>query len=71
MGAPRIEVDVQRVDLKPGQTLTVWLDREPRDGDRDAAQVELRVRPDGVREVFCDADGEVSLRRFDDWEAAR
>jgi hypothetical protein len=73
MGAPRVEVDVHvhRIDLKPGQSLTVWLDREPRDGYRDAAQVELRVRPDGVREVFCDADGAVSVRRFDDWEAPR
>jgi hypothetical protein len=73
MGASRVgvQVEIRSIHLKPGQTLTVWLDREPRDGYRDATQVELRVRPDGVRQIFCNADGAVSVRRFGDWEAPR
>lgn len=51
---PRVWTSVEQVTLKPGQVLTVWLDREASPSKRSASQVELRVTKDGKRQVIRD-----------------
>lgn len=69
MSDPRMVLRVDQVTIDRGETLTVWLNAGE-GGARDAVQVELRVRPDGVREIFVDAgEGRVSIREFKDWKA--
>lgn len=53
MRASTVVMDLERVDVRRGQCLTVWLDRGEGDA-RDALQVELRVLADGTAEVFID-----------------
>ena len=48
------DVDVSDVNIYPGETMTVWLNRNGRHREREAVQVELRVREDGMPEIFCD-----------------
>jgi hypothetical protein len=52
------KADVETVHVLTGQFVTVWL---------SGVQVELRVRPDGVPEIFCDS---LKTKPFSEWELA-
>lgn len=60
-----IEIIVNELTVKPGQTFTVWLDREPEIGRRDAIQVELRVTPECIPEIFCNTN--LVIKPFSEW----
>lgn len=62
-----VEFIINEVTLKPGNTFTVWLDREPSPLNRDAVQVELRVTPNLKLEIFFDSD-EVQVKSFKEWK---
>ena len=61
-----VELIINEVTLKPGDTFTVWLDREPSPFQRDAVQVELRVTPDLKLEIFF--DGDIEAKSFKEWK---
>ena len=49
---PSIHTSVDTICIKAGETLTIWLgDYKDKDG---RSQVEIRVLPDGLRQVFVD-----------------
>lgn len=58
------DIPVQQLFVKPGQTLTVWLCSATPDGF-SKQQVELRVTPKGVGQIYT--DGSVELRGFSAW----
>lgn len=65
MKAPIVSVStvIASVRLTKGEALTVYLDNEK----GDLLQVELRVTPDGLLEIFYDEDGECMHMPFDEW----
>jgi len=65
---PFLYVQASQITLKPGQTFTVWLDRETDPGKRNAEQVELRVTPDGCLEIYIEKNGRVAVREFEAWK---
>jgi hypothetical protein len=60
---PFVSMRVSQVPVSRGETLTVWLGEISDEGGR--TQVELRVLPDGTREVFV-ADG-VAVQPIAEW----
>lgn len=58
---PEAVMKLSSIYVKPGQTFTVYLSKDP--GARNLVQVELRVRRDGTPEVFMDHPA----RSFKDW----
>jgi len=63
----QVEFNLHEVTCKPGDTFTVYLDKEPFTCKRDAVQVELRVTLDLDLEIFFDSD-EVKIKSFSDWK---
>jgi len=64
---PTVTVSVDQVEVRRGQTLTVWLARHTGEqGQYERYQVELRVRPDGTPEIYHDE--EIVSEYFDDWK---
>ena len=61
-----VEFHIDEITLKPGDTFTVWLDKEIFDCKRNATQVELRVTPDSKLEIFF--DGDVEVKSFNEWK---
>lgn len=67
----RTEIDLHNVNVRTSEVLTVWLGTHETDADPPRTQVELRVLPDGTREIFVD-DPAVRIRPFSEWyEASR
>jgi len=62
-----VEFEMHEVTCKPGETFTVWLDKEPFEFKRDAVQIELRVTPDQKLEIFCNT--EIKIKPFSEWKA--
>ena len=64
-----MDLEVDQLEVRNGQTLTVWLNpiepHEQWDGDFSRAQVELRVN-NGSFQVFVDRS--VLVHTFDMWE---
>ena len=66
----QVEFNLHEVTCKPGDTFTVYLDKEPFANKRDAIQVELRVTPDLDLEIFFDSD-EINIKSFSEWNAMK
>lgn len=69
---PTVAVHVDKVFVRPGETVTVFLVRVRPDGSSDEptfVQVELRVTPEGVAEVFVHPEARGIVRDFTEWEA--
>ena len=62
----QVDFEINEVTCKPGQTFTVWLDKEPSAWKRDAIQIELRVTPTLELEIFCDTD--IKIKPFSEWK---
>lgn len=62
---PFVSVEINSVTIKPGQTLTCWLQVNKEDEPYKGYQVELRVTSKHVAEVFH--IGEIQIKPFDDW----
>ena len=60
MSKPTLRTEVGQISVKTGEALTVWLQHKGR-----TQQVELRVTPDGLFEVYTKDEGCVAS--FDDW----
>ena len=67
MEYPQTWVEVSSLALGDGRVLTVWMGDLEDEGGR--TQVELRVLPNGKREVFI-SDG-ASVLDFSDWYGMR
>jgi hypothetical protein len=61
-----VRVDVTDINIYPGQYITIWLNRNPASGKRDAVQVELRVLDNGTTEIFTHV-AETHIEDFEDW----
>ena len=62
----RVEID--DLNVYPMQCLTVWLNRNPRHMERDAAQMEIRITESGTFEIFADPK-RVKVRPWTEWKA--
>ncbi len=63
---PQVTIDIENVLVQPGQTLHVWLRGIAERGrESPQIQVELRVRPDGIPEIFCDG---IEVQSFEVWK---
>ena len=65
MGAPSIRAEVDNVLLKPGETITLWLQINEPNGNYKACQVEVRITKDYKPQIFH-ADG-IEILHFDNW----
>ncbi|MCP4230253.1 MAG: hypothetical protein GY771_08905 [bacterium] len=69
---PRVNVEVDNVEVCRGEILTVWLNPNRDRQCENRQQVELRVQHDGTLEIFLHAkQGEVLVDDFEYWKPAR
>jgi hypothetical protein len=61
-----ISLPIEYIRVHPNEYVTVWLVLE--DEPASGLQVELRVRPDGVPEIFAD---DIEIKSFNDWYFTR
>ena len=59
-----IMVKFDGINVYPGETLTVWLNKGRRNEERDAVQVELRITEQGKPEIFCNS---LKGQSFEGW----
>ncbi len=64
MNDPSVCVTLSTVNIEPGEVFTVYLG----DFDSGRTQVELRVLPDGTRQVFLPEEYMDIVRPFEDWK---
>jgi len=64
---PLISARIEQITLRRNDFITVWLDSSNTPGERNAAQIELRVLADGTQEIFTAKDNGVRLIDFHDW----
>ncbi len=60
---PRVSVKIEQVHVDKYETLTIYLR-----GYGTENQVELRVLPNGKKQIFLSKDTEIELCCFDDWK---
>jgi len=66
--SPFVQVQVDSVVLRPGQTITIYAH------DRHGMKTQIEVRSTGIvgnvgfPEIFCD-DGDVVVKSFDEWRS--
>ena len=58
-----IEHEINGLNLKAGETLTVWLN----DGTNTPIQVELRVLPNGKPQIFLTRQNMHVINSFNEW----
>ena len=63
----RITIDIEDVNVYPGEGFTVWLNRNTLDKERDAVQVELRVDSDGTVRLYSHTKS-IALADFKYWK---
>lgn len=62
---PSIRCEVEQVTLQRGETFTVYLNCSPANQQPEQYQVELRVTPKGVIQVFGPTG--LTFTSFNDW----
>jgi len=53
------------VNLYPHEYITIWANKFPLGEEREAEQIEIRIREDGKTQIFCSLGG--SKLEFIDW----
>ena len=59
-----LRIDIDEVNVYPGEILTVWGNIKDRLDDRDACQIEIRVNKHGIVEVFYNDEYPVVIDTF-------
>ena len=49
-------IELDDINIYPGETFTVWMNKSGRCQERESVQVELRVTNDGTPELFFDGN---------------
>ncbi len=60
------DVEIDQIAIEPGGMLTVWLSSPTPDGF-PRSQVEIRVLPDGTRQIFT--NGDIQFPGFSVWHS--
>ena len=58
---PKVEVQLHDICLKAGETFNVFLKQK----DKDSIRVQLRVKTNGVAEIFAD---DIEVQPFSEWD---
>jgi hypothetical protein len=58
-------IDIDDINIYPGEILTIWANTKSRADDREACQVEVRVNKYGVVEIFHNAEYPVTFDTFE------